>query len=268
MTVSQGFTVEGDADPEAAFAFAAERGFDYVELNMDYAFERTRVDPADVRALADEHDLDLAVHLPYRLDEGAYHEHVREGVVAELQASVDAAVEMGADRGVMHAAAMAHPEKWTGEEVRPYVYETVRRVDAHARDRDFTVAVENVKGPHFDAGDFTELFAETDARACLDTGHALVAGYDLTWQAAFLREHGDRVAHLHLNTRRGDSGADEHLPVGIGGRPFDELATAIRETGWSGTATHEVFTFDREFVALGKENLDGWLADDDDTPDH
>jgi sugar phosphate isomerase/epimerase len=73
-------------------------------------------------------------------------------------------------------------------------------------------------------------------------------------------EHGDRIAHVHLSTRRGDGGEDEHLPVGIGGKPFEELTAAMRETDWEGTATHEVFGFDHEFVALGKENVDGWLA--------
>lgn len=261
MTVRQGFTVEGDADLGDALAFAADRGFDFVELNMDYAFEPARTDPARVRGLADEHDVDLVVHLPYRVDPGSHHERARDGACRTLEGAVDVAAEMGAEVGVMHATARAHPEKWTGADVRPRIYESVRRVDGYARDRGVAVAVENLKGPFFDVGDLPELFAETDARACLDTGHAIVAGYDLAWQAELLREHGDRIAHLHLNTRRGDSGADEHLPVGIGGRPFDELATAIRETGWSGTATHEVFGFDRAFVGLGKRNLDDWLAE-------
>jgi sugar phosphate isomerase/epimerase len=262
MDVRQGFTVEGEAasDLESALTFAVDRDFDFLELNMDYAFERQQAETERVRSLAEEHGVDLVVHLPYRLDEGAYHEAVRDGVVRELQASVDAALEMGVARGVMHASSRAHPAKWTGEEVRPYVYETVRRVDEHARERDFVVAVENVKGPHFDAGDFPELFAETDARACLDTGHAMVAGYDLAWQADLLREHGDRIAHVHLNTRRGDAGEDEHLPVGIGGKPFGELTAAMRETDWAGTCTHEVFGFDREYVALGKQRFDEWLA--------
>jgi sugar phosphate isomerase/epimerase len=227
MTVRQGFTIEGEVDLAEALAFAADRGFEFVELNMDYAFERQRVGAERVRALADEHGLDLVVHLPYRVDPGSHHEHARVGACRELEAAVDAAVEMGADRGVMHATSRAHPAKWAGEEIRPRIYESVRRVDAHA---------------------------------CLDTGHAMVAGYDLAWQADLLREHGDRIAHVHLNTRRGEGGEDEHLPVGIGDKPFEELTGAMRETGWDGTCTHEVFGFDPAFVALGKENVDGWLA--------
>ena len=260
MNVQQGLTVEHGADARDAFAFAADRGFDFLELNMDRSFERTQTDPRRVRSLADEYALDLAVHLPYRLDPGSHHEHVRDGVCRELEASIDAALEMGADRGVMHATSMAHPGKWTGAEVRPLIYESVRRVDEYATDREFTLVVENLKGPFFDAGDFPELFAETDALACLDTGHAIVSGYDLAWQADLLADHGDRIAHVHLNTRRGEAGEDEHLPVGMGGRPFDELTAAIREIDWAGTCTHEVFGFDREYVALGKRRFDEWLA--------
>jgi sugar phosphate isomerase/epimerase len=121
MDVRQGFMVEHGADPEAAFAFAADRGFDFVELNMDYQFERTRVDAGRVRDLAAEHGLDLVAHLPYRLDEGSTHEHVRDGVVRELRAAVDAAAEMGCETGVMHAASMGHPGKYDGADLRPYV---------------------------------------------------------------------------------------------------------------------------------------------------
>lgn len=259
MTVRQGFTVEGDADSEAAFAFAADRGFDFVELNMDYAFEPSRVDAAHVRDLADDHGLDLVVHLPYRPDPGSAHEHDREGACRTIEAAVDVAAELGADRGVMHAVSRAHPAKWDHDEVREWIFESVQRLHEYGRDRGVEVVAENLKSPYLDAGDFPALFAETDANVCLDTGHALVSGLDGEEQAALLREHGDRIGHLHLNESRRTE-EDEHLPVGIGRVDFDAVADAIRETGWSGTATHEVFGFDREFVALGKRNFEALLA--------
>ena len=262
MNVQQGFMIEHGADIRDRFAFAAECGFDFLELNMDFQFDRTRTDAERVRSLADNYGLTLAVHLPYRLDPGSHHGYVRDGVCRELEASVDAALEMGASRGVMHATSMAHPEKWTGTEIRPWIYESIRRVNGYAVERGFTVVVENVKGPFFDASDFPELFAETDASACLDTGHAMVSGYDLEWQADLLAEHGDRIAHIHLNTRRGEAGEDEHLPVGIGGQPFDVLTAAMRDIDWSGTCTHEVFGFDSEYVALGKRRFSEWLAEE------
>ncbi|UPV99283.1 sugar phosphate isomerase/epimerase [Halorussus gelatinilyticus] len=254
MNVRHGFLVEWPADLDAALDVALERDFDYVELNMDYAFERERVDAASVRRAAAERDVDLLVHLPYRLAAASPHEHVREGAVRELEATIDAAVELGAEKGVFHAVSLAHPAKWDRDEVRARIYESVRRIDEYASERGFTACVENLKTDFHDASDFPELFERTDAVACLDTGHAHVTGQSLTEQADLLREWGERVAHVHVNdTRRDDE--DEHLPVGLGKLDFGVLADAIRETDWSGTLTHEVETFDYEYAACGRDRL-------------
>ncbi|PSQ38475.1 sugar phosphate isomerase/epimerase, partial [Halobacteriales archaeon SW_12_71_31] len=70
--------------------------------------------------------------------------------------------------------------------------------------------------------------------------------------AEFLREHADRVGHLHLpDTRSGD----EHLPVGMGRIDFHTALAGLADRGWSGTATLEVGTEDRSTIALGRANL-------------
>jgi hypothetical protein len=85
-------------------------------------------------------------------------------------------------------------------------------------------------------------------------------GHGLAEQAAFLRQHGDRISHVHRNdTRRDDD--DEHPPVALGQLNFEPLATAIRETDWTGPCTHEVFGFDLEHVGLGKDRFDRLPAD-------
>ncbi len=260
MTVRQGFTVEHGADPSESFAVAAERGFDYLELNMDWTFERSRVDVDAVCDLADRYGLDLCVHLPYRLDVASPLEHVREGSCRELEASIETAAEMGAERGVFHAGTFATEEKWGREVLRECLYESVERVVEYARDRGFEAVVENLKSPFFTAADFPALFDRTGATACLDTGHAHATGVSMAEQADLLREHGDRISHVHLNDTRMD-GDDEHLPVGVGKLDFAELAGAMVETGWSGTCTHEVFTFDDEPRAFGKRRFDQLLDD-------
>lgn len=259
MTVRQGFMVEGRSDYEAAFRFAAENGFEFVELNAEHAFERRRVDAAAVRRAAAEHGLDLVVHLPYRLDPGSPHEHVREGAIRELRAAVDAAVELGAEKGVFHAETKSHAAAWPATELREALYDTVRRVGDHARDRGFEACVENLKSPAFDAGDFPDLFGATEAAACLDTGHAFVTGQDAAAQADLLRAHGDRISHVHLNeTRQEDD--DEHLPVGMGRIDFGAIAAALRDVDWSGTCTHEIFSYGFEYAAPSKDAFDDHLA--------
>lgn len=252
--------VEVDHDVDAALAAAAERGFDFVEVNAEGAGHAAR-DPADVREAAASAGVDLVVHLPYHLDVGSPHEHVRDGACRQLEAAIDAALGMGVDRGVFHATTFAN-DRWDRGRVYAAVAESVERVHDYGRERGFDACAENLKGEFVDAGDFPDLLERTGGLACLDTGHAHATGHGVEWQADFLREHGDRVAHVHLNdTRRDDT--DEHLPVGVGKLDFAPLVEAMVDTGWAGTCTHEVFTPDADHgaVGYGKGRFDELLAD-------
>jgi len=194
-----------------AFAAAADAGFDYVELNMEARFSRDAVDPGEVRDAAAEFGLALVVHLPYTVDLGSPHEHAREGACRELEASIDAAAAFGAEKGVVHACSEARPHAWDRDRVVDGIHESVGRLHEYGAERGVTVCAENLKGEFVDVTEFPALFAATDAAMCLDTGHAFVSGLDGAAQAEFLREHGDRVAHVHLNDTRLDD-EDEHIP--------------------------------------------------------
>lgn len=243
-----------------AAAFARESGFDFLELNMENAYQRDRLDAGAVRAAADEHDLALLAHLPYRLDPGSPHEHARRGACRELEAAVDAAADVGVEKAVFHADSIVHGDAWDHDRVRACIYDSVRRIDDYAREQGVEAVVENLKGSFVDVGDFPELFAETEVAMCLDTGHAHATGHDGAWQANLLREYPDRISHVHLNdTRRDDD--DEHLPVGLGHVDFGALTAAMADTGWTGTCTHELYGFDLRYAATSKRAFDELLAD-------
>lgn len=261
MSIRQGFMVAGGADVESAFGFAADRGFDFVELNMEEQFHRRRVDPTVVRETAARHDIDLLVHLPYRLDTGSPHEEARLGACRELEAAIDVAAELDAERATFHAATYTNPDDWEPETLREAKTATIDRVTAYARQRGVEAVVENLKSAALTVDDFPRLFETTGATACLDTGHAHVTGHDATAQADLFRDYGDRISHVHLNDTRHDED-DEHLPVGLGAVDFAPLATAMTETGWSGTCTHELWTFGedgRRYAAHGKAAFDALL---------
>jgi len=261
MTVRQGFMIDGACDRGLAdaVAFAAKHGFDFVELNMEQGYDRRRTDADRVADLVDDAGIGLVVHLPYRLDVGSPHEHVREGACRELEASVDCAAAMGTEGAVYHAASDVLPGVWDDGTVEAAVHESAQRLHEYGADRGVELLAENLKRPTFTAADFPALFAKTEATMCLDTGHAHATGTTAADQAALLREHGDRIAHVHLNdTRRDDD--DEHLPVGLGRVNFAEIVAAMVDTDWSGTCTHEVYGFDLTYAAAGKERFDDLLA--------
>ncbi|EMA55206.1 MULTISPECIES: sugar phosphate isomerase/epimerase family protein [Halococcus] len=256
--IRRGFVTQLGMEYEKAFEHADALGLDYVELMMDGAHERSALaDEADrVRALADERGLDLAVHLPFRLDIASPFQHVREGALRELLAAIETAIECGAEKGVVHASTDAWPPAWEHDLLHENLLSSIHDLDTFGRDRDFELCVENVAGEFFPAERFPRLFEATDASMTLDTGHARMNGMDATAMADFLDEHGDRVGHLHLNDTRMPK--DEHLPFGAGTIDFDRVFEPLRN-GWTGTLSLEVFTNDWGYIETSVDRLDELL---------
>ena len=109
MTIRQGLMVCGTVPDSEAFSFAAEHGFDFVELDMEQAFPAQEINPISLRETLVEHGLDVVVHLPYRLYPGSPHDHVRDGACRQLEFAIDTAVELGAEKGVFHAVSGGFP---------------------------------------------------------------------------------------------------------------------------------------------------------------
>lgn len=258
MAIRQGLMVGGTVDVEAAFDFAADRGFDVVELDMEQAFPPERLDAERTGERIADRGLEAVVHLPYRVDVGSPHEHVREGALRHVEAAIDDAVALGAEKGVFHARTRAFEHAWDDELLRDLQFDAVERLREYGRERGLEAYVENLRTTGIRLEDVPDLLSDTEANLCLDTGHAYATGHDGDAQAALLREHGDRVSHVHLNdTRRTD---DEHLPVGLGRVDFESIADAMRETDWSGTCTHEIYLFDLAYAGHGKAAFDRLLA--------
>jgi sugar phosphate isomerase/epimerase len=69
-----------------------------------------------------------------------------------------------------------------------------------------------------------------------------------------LRAHGKRLRHVHLHDNRGGH-ADLHLPLGAGNLDLRREIGALKECGFDGTITLEVFTPDRHFLAYSRDVL-------------
>ncbi|WP_129117002.1 sugar phosphate isomerase/epimerase family protein [Halegenticoccus tardaugens] len=259
MDARIGFVTQLGMDRIETAAFAADRGFDFVELMMDGAGERRRL-AADGDAFADalaERDLDLLVHLPFGgIDLGSPFEHVREGSIGEIEAAVETAAALGAEKAVLHPDTNAWSPAWDDDDLRANAVDSVRRIDAHAGARDVEICAENLPRSLFRTHDVGALLDGTDASLTLDTGHARMDGRDSAGIAAFAEEHADRISHVHLNDTRGPQ--DEHLPFGAGDVDFERIFAALPDD-WSGTLSLEVFTFAYDYVGASKERLDALL---------
>ncbi len=260
MSIRTGFVTQVGMELDEAIQQAGALDLDFLEIMMDGATRREALSERadDILAMADDADIALLVHLPFSLDIGSPHEHVRHGSLEELRTCIETAAGIGVEKAVLHASSEAWSGPWSREEIQDRILEGIREIDGSAVDHGIEVCVENIPGGFFATQDFHRVFDETDASVTLDTGHARIDGLDAADMAAMLREHGERVSHVHLNDTRDGVGTDEHLPFGAGDIDFDTLFEPLRD-GWTGTLSLEVFTTNRDYIAMSKEQLDALL---------
>ncbi|MFC4126018.1 sugar phosphate isomerase/epimerase family protein [Nocardia rhizosphaerae] len=233
---------------QAAFRYAAELGYDGVEL-MVWA-EPASQDIATVQSYAKRYGVPvLAVHAPCLL--------ISQRVwgadpIAKLERSVRTAQALDADTVVVHppfrwqrryARGFAeqvgeleanHPVKVAVENMFPMRADTLFREGAVRR-------LERRSGPGPAVSAFSPSFDPTDTgfgHYTLDLSHTATAGADAM---ALARRMGEGLVHLHLADGRG-AAHDEHLVPGDGTQPCAQLCEYLVETGFTGHAVAEINT--------------------------
>ncbi|WP_253736502.1 sugar phosphate isomerase/epimerase family protein [Halohasta salina] len=251
-------THTGAVTPLESIQWAAELGYDFIELYMDGASERTGLDREAITAALAETEIDCLVHLPFvDLDLGTPRDKVREGSIRELRACLDAAADLGAEKAVVHASTHATAPEWSQRRTKPRILASVRELEAYATANGIELCVENLPDDVFTIRSIEEILAETDASLTVDTGHARVSGCSAADTAAFLDDHRERVSHVHVNDAR--EARDEHVPVGSGTTDFETILEPLVD-GWNGTVSVEAYTFDKDYMRLSKEKLDACLS--------
>jgi len=250
-------THTGAVTPLESIQWAAELGYDFIELYMDGSSERTGLNREAITAALAENGIDCLVHLPFvDLDLGTPRNKVREGSIRELRACLDTAADLGAEKAVLHASTHATEPEWSQRRTKPRILASVRELEAYATAHGIELCVENLPEDVFSIRTLKEILAETDASLTVDTGHARVSGFSAADTAAFLDEHRERVSHIHVNDAR--QARDEHVPVGSGTTDF-ETTFAPLEANWEGTFSVEAYTFDKDYMRLSKQKLDACL---------
>ncbi|ELZ95928.1 hypothetical protein C440_06547 [Haloferax mucosum ATCC BAA-1512] len=261
VDIDLGFTVGLEMPFGESVRWAADEGFDYIELLLDGKYARERIaDRRDsMRTALEDAGVDLVVHLPFTVDPGSPFTPVREGAVAEFVAGMDLAADLGATKVVFHPSSDAWDIGWSDAERREYIHDSVDELVPAAVDRGVEPCLENLVSSYYDVTTFPALLERySDASMTFDTSHALLTGMDEQDMAGFIRDHAGRISHLHLVDTRG--GGDEHLPVGMGHIDFETVLSGLAETNWSGTATLEIGTEDYDTIALGKKHVEDVLA--------
>ncbi|WP_435320925.1 sugar phosphate isomerase/epimerase family protein [Haloarchaeobius sp. TZWSO28] len=239
-----------------SLSFAADRGFDHLEVKMNGDGHRRYLQGEEdaIRRELDAGELDLFVHLPYILDIGSNHEHVRDGSCRELEACLEQAAALDAQKAVVHAESLA----WRGDELVDNVLESLVRLEDYASALDIELCAENPLRGTIPVPSFDQVFETTDVSMTLDTGHARCDGLSSRDIAAFVADNADRISHMHLNETAGES--DDHLPFGEGTIDFEAIFAALPDD-WDGTLSLEIKTQGFEPIGESKRRLENLLAE-------
>jgi sugar phosphate isomerase/epimerase len=214
---------------EDAFRLAAECGYEGVELMVNH--DRRSQSVESVLGLMKAYGMAVrSVHVPCLV----VSQHVWGwSPEVKLRRSIEMAAAVDAEIVVVHP-----PFRWQKEYAETFP-ELVAQLNA---DGGPTVTVENMYTvdafgrsvePYARAGD--DDFEGYDA-VTLDSSHAAAARRDVV---ELYRLLGPRVKHLHLSDSTATKG-DEHLPIGMGTLPLDDLVAALCADHFDGVAVLEI----------------------------
>ncbi|MFV0426467.1 MAG: deoxyribonuclease IV [Beutenbergiaceae bacterium] len=187
-----------------------------------------------LREAAEEADLPLVVHAPYRINVASTNNRIRIPSRQLLQKQVNAAAEIGAFAIVVHGGHVG------ADDDLEVGFDNWRKC-LEKLDRPIAVLIENTaggdgavaRGVHRIAGLWEAVRAagEENVGFCLDTCHAWASGEQLPGLAERILAVTGRLDLVHLNDSRDDcdSGADRHANLGAGHIPDADLVSLVRE---------------------------------------
>ncbi len=248
--------------PHEEIAWAATHGFDFIDFTVEPpAASAKHVQAAldRVRGALEEHGLGVIGHTAYYLPLASPLEGLREAALTEFVAAFDVCKALGASKVNIHPQA-GMPSVFSEEQGLEANIEALKALAAAAAERGLMPMVENGPcGSLSRVHEFEVLFAEVDNVGLhLDVGHAnLVAATNQT--RGFLSAFGDRLLHVHFSDNMGPVVRDDlHLPLGTGTVAWPESIEILKDHGYDGTITVEVFSPDRRYLLLSCDKLREW----------
>jgi sugar phosphate isomerase/epimerase len=237
-------------------AWMAEMRLDFVDLTLEPPAAATwHLRPADVARLLREKGLGVVGHTAFYLPIASSFESLRRAAVDELKKAVEFFAELGARWMNVHPDGHA-----------PFVDEptivarniaSLAEVAAFATSRGLGIMLENVPGRFNTAAQLAPILEGVPGLGLhLDLGHCNL-GVPHNTAAELLDRFAKRVAHVHVHDNRGGH-ADLHLGLGMGDIDYPSHVRTLRQSGYDGTITLEVFSRDRHYLGYSRERLREW----------
>jgi len=243
----------GDAEGIRMFK---ESGFDAIEYDIfhyppdgevftKYTDEEFKAFFTNIGKAAADCGIEIhQVHAPFPLKTG--NPEIDPILLSCAIRSVYATAYMGSRYVVIHACAIRNEDGTLNlEEMKKANFDFYTTLLPHAKKAGVTIAIENMRlflntpetlSEYID--ELNEIAGEKVFCACLDTGHAYLAGKD---PGEFLLGLGKRVEVIHVQDS--DGVHDLHTIPGLGQINWKSFADALKEVGYEGTFNFEADHF-------------------------
>jgi sugar phosphate isomerase/epimerase len=240
-------------DPLMEIEWMAGLGLDFIDFTIEPpAAASWLIRPREIRNALDRYGMRIVGHTAFYLPMASPYEEIRCAAVHEFRRCLQLFSEMGA------SCMNIHPDRHAPMHDRPFYIrrnlETLREILPEAARLGMRLMVENLPGDFNTALQLGELLDPLPELGLhLDLGHAnLLVPYNTTEE--ILGAYGARLQHVHIHDNKGGH-ADLHLPLGAGNIDWRRSLAALRQCGYDGTITLEVFTADRHYLTYSRDVL-------------
>lgn len=236
-----------------------EDGFDFVDLTLEPPAAWTP-DGKEVGSLLSDLGLGAVGHTAWYLPIASAFPELRAAARDLYKRGLDTFADAGIDLVNVHPDVRIPLTNMP--RVRSANAEAIGRLAEDAAARGIRIMVENLDRLFSGVEDLAAILeAVPEAGFHLDIGHAnLRLGLGQRNRTPeLLAAFGDRLAHVHVSDNRG--GADDlHLPLGAGSIDWSWGANQLKEAGYDGTVTLEVFSREREHLRTSRRLWLEWWS--------
>jgi sugar phosphate isomerase/epimerase len=228
-------------------------GFEFIDLTLEPPLAAVwKIDLSAVRAILKKHPLPVVGHTAYYLPLCSPFESVRLAAVDELKRCVEAFSQLGARWMNLH------PDHNAPLQDKNFIIDrnlqSLRELAVTARDCGVGLMIENLPGTFNTVRQLSPLLdAMPELGFHLDVGHANLM-VEPNSADELIAAYGSRLRHVHLHDNKGGR-KDLHMPLGTGTVDFPHYIRSLKNSGYDGTITLEVFTPDHHYLTYSRDVL-------------
>jgi sugar phosphate isomerase/epimerase len=218
-------------------------------------------DGAALAALLRELGLIGVGHTAYYLPIASPFPRLRRAAHEAMHEAFDVFAEAGIDRVNVHPDPLNR--LFASAEVQARNAEAVAELAAAAATRGLMLMLENLGRVFGTAEELRPLFeAASGLGFHLDVGHANLGrgAAQPNRTAELLAGFGDRLAHVHISDNLGLD--DLHLPLGAGAIEWPTIVRHLKNVGWDGPVTLEIFSATPRHLESSRELWLGWWSNE------